>query len=251
MSVISIPYLGDVDIGELKQGTGTAGPTGGGASIGAAAGSIVPGVGTAAGAAIGAMIEQISGMVKGRTQTFDWNTSNNYALKLSKELAKQLQDADVSGEFDRLATGYIQFVANYILSSGWWSSKRAQEVAEVLTSDKYGLYGKSSYDKVQAALWELSMWILTQSDKNRPEELPKFFATHLEGAFAAYWFKKGSAVSVTLPGAPSTAQAGTQPGPSTKVVLTSAQAADQQRTYLLIAGAIVLIVMTSIVLLRK
>lgn len=231
---IAIPYVGDFDVLQPQASAGS----GIGAAVGAAAGTAVPLVGTGVGAAIGSIIDQLSGMVRGRTQTFGFDQSNDYSLQLAQKLKDQAKSKLSSSDFATLAAGYPRFVADYIKSSGWWSQTRANEIATVLTSTKpdYNLSAKSADEQVRVPLWELSMWILTQSDRARPEELPKHFGTHLEAAYSKYFFPNSTVSTDLFPSASST---GTPTAPS--VGLTDTEK-------LLLVGVVVLLVIVTLFL---
>lgn len=245
---VDIPFVGPLDVGDLMATAPSGQGLSGSLSVGGAAvGSVIPGVGTAIGSVVGSLLGELTGMVKGRTQTFDWNTSNAYALKFSDQLARQTQ-ASVPN-VDAMALNFEMFVGAYIRNSGRWDAKRAGEVADGLISDKYGLKNKGTYDRIQAPLWELAMWILTQSDKNRPEELAKFFSAILPEAYVNYWFPSG-AVSVSLPVSP-TPGAGASSAPSPQLLSAPSAPATALRTYLLVGGAVILIIFTVVIALRK
>lgn len=247
---VDLPFVGPVDI--KTDGTPSAGaPSGTGALVGAGVGSIVPGVGTALGATIGGLIEGAGSLFKGKTKKVPYTEADAQALKISHALAKGIQDAFIPPNFDRRAPAYIPFVENYLrtVGSGWWGGGEAKRIADELKDDVHKLYSKSSYDKVQGCMWLLVMWILTNSPADRQDWIGGYLKTHLEGAYVAYWFGTTEAPTVSTPGA--------IPAITTPPAIVSPRAAttDQVQkditTYALIGGAVILIIMTGVVLLRK
>ena len=148
------------------------------AATGATIGSVIPGIGTAVGAAVGTIMALAGVKIKGKTVTFSWNESNPVAMDLSTKLATDIKNRLSAAQWSQFSWNFPLFTAKVIENSGAWKqSERAKAATGIrVNHDRYF----DPWHKVQGTLWEMFMWIMTQSPNDRQDWLEGYIDFYLD-----------------------------------------------------------------------